>query len=64
MKSYTTYERLMPDTFSGERVKISTIISSFNKDEIDEFEEVYCKGRIGFGIGSGEITLKKEGESE
>ena len=64
MKSYTTYERLMPDTFSGERIKISTIYSSFNKDEMDDFEETYCKHYIGFGRGCENVTLEKEGESE
>ena len=60
MKSFTTYERLMPTTADGHIIKISTFYSSFNKEEIDELQE-----HLRIDIGSGlEINYQPRGKEE
>lgn len=57
MKCVTTYERLMPDTISGEGIKLTQIYTSFDVREIDELEENLKKA-----IGSGVVLECKEQE--
>jgi len=49
MKLLIRYERENPDTIIGEKLTITHIYSSFNKDEIDEMEQK-CKDAIGNGL--------------
>lgn len=49
MKSMTTFERLTPTTADGEMIKVTTIFSSFNKEEIDNLQADLQKS-IGAGI--------------
>ena len=49
MNSITIYEVLKPTTTDGYSVKISTIYSSQNKEEIDQLVKA-CKEEIGSGI--------------
>ena len=60
MKSLITYERLLPDTISGERIRVISTYSSFNKAEIDKYEE-WCKKYIHEGI-VGEVAAVDEEE--
>jgi hypothetical protein len=59
MKSYTTYERLMPDTICGEGIKLTQVYTSFDIREIDELEEDLKKA-----IGSGVVFEFKESEDK
>ena len=51
MNVQLTWNRLQPDTISGEKIIVKTIYSSFDKKEIDElqskFEETYGSGVVG-----------------
>ena len=49
MKVITTFERLMPTTADGELIKVTTLYSSFNKEEIDNLQADLQK-TIGAGI--------------
>lgn len=49
MKSITTFERLMSTTADGELIKVTTIYSSFDKEEIDNLQKELQK-TIGAGI--------------
>lgn len=49
MKATTTFERLMPTTADGEVIKVTTLYSSFNKEEIDNLQADLQKS-IGAGI--------------
>lgn len=49
MKSITTFERLMSTTADGELIKVTTIYSSFDKEEIDNLQADLQKS-IGAGI--------------
>lgn len=49
MKLFTQYKRENPDTILGEKITIIQTYSSFNKDEIDDFER-NCKTLIGDGL--------------
>ena len=56
MKATTTFERLIPTTADGELIKVTTIYSSFDKEEIDNLQADLQKA-IGAGItmiGGGE----------
>ena len=49
MKATTTSKRLMPTIADGERIKVTTIYSSFDKEEIDNLQADLQKA-IGAGI--------------
>ena len=49
MKATTTFERLNPTTADGEMIKVITLYSSFNKEEIDNLQADLQKS-IGAGI--------------
>lgn len=49
MNSITIYEVLKPTTTAGYSVKISTIYSSHNKEEIDQLVKA-CREEIGSGL--------------
>lgn len=49
MKCIAQYKREEPDTILGEKIIITQIYSSFNKEEIDKVEQ-YCKENIGDGL--------------
>lgn len=49
MKAMTTFERLTPTTADGEMIKVTTLFSSFNKEEIDNLQ-ADLKKSIGVGI--------------
>ena len=56
MKATTTFERLNPTTVNGDMIKVTTLYSSFNKEEIDNLQADLQKS-IGAGItmiGGGE----------
>lgn len=55
MKAMTTFERLMPTTADGEVIKVTTLFSSFNKEEIDNLQADLRKS-IGVGITTIEET--------
>ena len=58
MKMFTMYERLKPDTVSGHAVKVTTIYSSFNINEIDKLQEE-LRNSIASGVVS-EVSMKEE----
>lgn len=60
MKTYTYYEPMKPDTVSGYSIKVTTIFSSFNKDDIDALLEEFKKN-IGSGIMSDGYEVIKNG---
>mgnify|MGYP007122041053 CR=1 FL=1 len=49
MNATITFERLMPTTVNGDAIKVTTIYSSFDKEEIDNLEADLQKS-IGAGI--------------
>lgn len=49
MKAMTTFERLMPTTADGEVIKVTTIYSSFDKEEIDNLQ-AGLRSSIGAGV--------------
>jgi len=49
MKLLIQYKRENPDTILGEKIIITQIYSSFDKEEIDKVEQ-YCKENIGDGL--------------
>lgn len=56
MKTIITFERLTPTTADGELIKVITLYSSFDKEEIDNLQKDLQKS-IGAGItmlGGGE----------
>lgn len=57
MKAIITYERLLPTTADGELIKVTTLYSSFDKEEIDNLQADLQKS-IGAGIMMGEIKNK------
>lgn len=57
MKVSTTYQRLMPTTADGHIIKVITYYSSFDKTEIDNFQEDLRS--IGIGL-IGETDMRGE----
>lgn len=49
MKATTTFERLNPTTADGDLIKVTTIYSSFDKEEIDNLQADLQKA-IGAGL--------------
>lgn len=46
MKIYQSWKRNEPSTVSGESITLTTIYTSFDKDEIDELEKKMPKGML------------------
>ena len=49
MKCFTQYRRELADTVNGEKIIVTTIYSSFDKEEIDNLEE-QLKEKIQSGL--------------
>lgn len=60
MKCFTSYQRLTADTISGEMLVVSTRYSTFDKQEMDAFEET-VKQTIGCGVVT---EIKVEGSDK
>lgn len=60
MKCFTSYQRLTADTISGEMLVVTQRYTTFDKQEMDAFEE-----SIKQTIGSGVVTeIKAEGSDK
>lgn len=60
MKCFISYQRCNADTISGEILVVSTRYTTFDKQEMDTFEET-----IKQAIGSGVVTeIEVEGEDK
>lgn len=60
MKCFTSYQRLNADTISGEMLVVTQRYTTFDKQEMDAFEE-----SIKQTIGSGVVTeIKAEGSDK
>lgn len=62
MKIYESWKRNKPDSVSGESITVTITYSSFNKNEIDEFEKTLPKGILVMGTKpkTSDILKKKE----
>ena len=58
MKTTMTWQRLNPDTLSGERLKVTIVYSSFDAREIDELQNT-MPGTFVVYDGSGESEERK-----
>lgn len=52
MKQRITFRRLSPDTIRGEAIVIEQVISSFDKQKIDDLQRIFFE-TIGEGIITG-----------
>lgn len=59
MKTTITFERLMPTTADGELIKVTTLYSSFDKEEIDNLQKDLQKS-----IGAGITMLETENDDK
>ena len=62
MKCFTSYSRFNADTINGETLVVSQRYTTFDKDEMDAFEES-IRNTIGYGVMT-EIKAESEDKEQ